>query len=194
MTNNPSNPEPDFSDNESFGAALNASARLLSANRPGEAIPILERLSEQHPNNPDVIMNLGGAYILQRRWNKAVSLLEVGVKAHPANASMWSNLAAAYLGRLETAGPQQQQRAIAAYERAVQIDPKTPNVHYHLGLIYKERGDLIHALAHFERAHEVNPADKDAVFWIERIEKLLAEAQNQSDSSTAPGDGEDEDA
>lgn len=190
MTDNQQNlPDSNPPDNEFFRDALNASARLLRANRPGEALPILGRLSQHYPNDPDVIMNIGGALILQRRWNKAVSVLEVGVKAHPDNASLWGNLAAAYLGNLETAGPKQQQRAISAYERAVQINPQTPNAHYHLGLIYKERGDLIHALAHFERAREVNPADKDAAKWIERIGQQLADDQNQSNSEPgAKGD------
>ncbi|MEZ4635668.1 MAG: tetratricopeptide repeat protein [Caldilineaceae bacterium] len=166
-------------DDQFFRDALNAAARLLSANRPGEAMPILERLLERYPNDADVIMNMGGALILQRRWKQAVRVLENGVKRHPDNASMWSNLAAAHLGTLEIAGPKQQQRAIKAYERALQINPQTPNVHYHLGLIYKERGDLLHALAHFEQARDVNPADKDAVHWIGRIEHILANVQKQ---------------
>ncbi len=190
MTDTPSFNQSNDADDHDFRDALNASARLLRADRPGEAIPILERLNERYPEDPDVIMNLGGALILQRKWNKAVSVLEVGVKQHPQNAAMWSNLGAAYLGRLETAGPKQQERAITAYERAVQIEPATPNVHYHLGLIHKERGDLIRALAHFERALEVDPADKDAEYWIEQVGQLLAQTQNQQEDDSGAEDEE----
>lgn len=155
--------------------ALNESARLLHANRPGEAMKVLERLSQEHPDDPDVAINMGGALILQRKWNKAVKLLEEAVAKHPDNALLWSNLAAAYLGRLETSGPRQQERAIRAYEKALQVDPNVPNVHYHLGLIYKERGDLKRASAHFQRALEVNPGDRDARYWLDRLGRLLAE-------------------
>ncbi len=158
-----------------YREALNESARLLRANRPGEAMKVLEDLDREYPDDPDVAINMGGALILQRKWNKAVKLLEKAVAKHPDNALLWSNLAAAYLGRLETAGPRQQERAIRAYEKALQVDPNVPNVHYHLGLIYKERGDLKRASAHFQRALEVNPRDRDARYWLDRLGRILAE-------------------
>ncbi len=165
--------------------ALNESARLLRANRPGEAMKVLEGLVQEYPDDPDVAINMGGALILQRKWNRAVKLLEKAVALHPDNALLWSNLAAAYLGRLETAGPRQQERAIRAYEKALQVDPNVPNVHYHLGLIYKERGDLKRASAHFQRALEVNPQDRDARYWLHRLGRILAEEYGSS------GDGPD---
>ncbi len=125
-----------------FHRTLNESAQLLRQNRPGEAEQRLLGLYASHPQQPDVLINLSGAYILQRKWNKAVKLLTTAVKQHPHNAMLWMNLGAAHLGRLETAGPRQQEKAIQAYQRALQADPETPNVHYHLGLIYKERGEL----------------------------------------------------
>ena len=82
---------------------------------------------------------------------------------------LWINLGAAELGTLESAGPKQQDRAIAAYQHALQNDPMAPNVHYHLGLIYKERGELVRASAFFQRAMEVNPADNDAARWLRSI-------------------------
>jgi tetratricopeptide (TPR) repeat protein len=55
-------------------------------------------------------------------------------------------------------------------------------VHYHLGLIYKERGELIRATAFFQRAQEVNPGDRDARYWLDRLGKLIAQdQQTQSD-------------
>lgn len=159
---------------------LNLSARLLSQNRPDEAIEHLVPLYEQHPHNADVAINLGGAYILQRKWNRAVAILQPAARRHETNAMLWTNLAAAYLGRLETSGPQHQERAIRAYERALAIDPQTPNVNYHLGLIYKERGELLRAITFFERALEVNPADKDALYWIQQLDAHLAEQHGSS--------------
>ena len=92
------------------------------------------------------------------------------------------NLGAAQLGRLETAGPKQQDRAIAANQRALQANPETPNAHYHLGLIYKVRGELIRAAAFIQRALEVDPADQDARYWLDKLPAMTAaqerEAQN----------------
>jgi tetratricopeptide (TPR) repeat protein len=181
--------------NDQYQQAVNESARLLRSNRPGEAIQRLLPLYQKNRQDADIAINLGGAYILQHRWNKAVKVLEPVAKAHPKNAMLWINLAAAYLGRLETAGPRQQEQAIAAYERAIQADPHTPNAHYHLGLIHKERGDLNRACAHFQRALETDPADRDARNWLDRLGHILAEEQQQrlQDSETGQPDDISED-
>ncbi len=181
---------------EEFSRALAEGAWLLRTNQPQAAVDKLLPLYEQAPSNVDVAINLGGAYILLAKWNKAVRVLSKAAELHADNPMVWTNLAAAYLGRLELAGPQQQQRAIRAYERALEIDPATPNVHYHLGLIYKERGDLLTAIARFENALVVNPNDKDAQFWIERLSAYLAANRDASGATQAsndmPGDGDKE--
>lgn len=165
-----------------FYQRLNESAQLLALNRPGEAIDALLELYELAPEHPDVLINLSGAYILQAKWSRAVSLLQKAVATHPDNAMLWTNMGAAQLGRLELAGPQQQEKAIEAYQRALRADPTAPNVHYHLGLIYKERGELNRAGAFFQRALEVNPGDRDAQHWLDRIGKLLAQEQRERDN------------
>ncbi len=165
------NKQPDFQQ------TLNDSAHLLRQNRPEEAVRLLEPLHKERPNHPDVAINLGGAYILQRKWNRATKILGKAAVANPDNAMLWTNLAAAELGNLQTAGPRQQERAIRAYERALQIDPTVPNVHYHLGLIYKERGEIMRAAAFFQRALEVDPADRDAQHWIDRLDRISLEEQ-----------------
>lgn len=166
-----------------FKRQLNESAQLLSQNRPGEAEEKLQPLYVEAPEHPDVLINLSGAYILQSKWDKAVKLLNKAVKAHPANSMLWMNLGAAHLGRLETAGPKQQEKAIEAYQRAIQVHAEVPNAHYHLGLIYKERGELTRATAFFQRALEVNPADRDARYWLDRLSALLQQNVQSKDAN-----------
>ena len=175
-----------------YKTALNESARLLQQNEPDEALAVLEPYLARLPADADLAINVGGAYILQRKWDKAVGVLKKAAEVNPDNAMLWINLAAAELGRLEVAGPQQQARAIDAYQRALKADPMAPNVHYSLGLIHKERGELMRASAFFQRALEVNPADRDARYWLERIDQLLAETQNlpkADDASTSSPTG-----
>jgi len=159
---------------DEFYRALRESARYLHQNRPGEALERLLPFYEKGIDDPDIAINIGGSYILQRKWTKAVKILKTASETYPDNVMVWTNLAAAYLGRLEIAGPRQQKQAIQAYEQALTIDPKTANVHYHLGLIYKEQGELNRACTFFQRAIEVNPADRDAIHWLERLEKISA--------------------
>lgn len=170
-----------------FKAILNESAQLLRQNRPGEAEERLQTLYKQAPDHPDVLINLSGVYILQRKWDKAVRLLNKGVKVHPDNAMLWMNMGAAQLGRLELAGPKQQEKAINAYQRALQANPEVPNAHYHLGLIYKERGELTRAAAFFQRALEVDVADRDARYWLDQLTVMIQEAaQNKDKSEDSP--------
>lgn len=158
---------------------LREGAQFLGQRRAGEAAEKLEVAASLLPDNVDVAINLGGAYILQNRYRKAIPVLEHASRLAPDNAMVWVNLAAAYLGRLELAGPQQQRNAIMAYERALEADPQAPNVHYNLALIYKDRRDWQQARAEFQRALEVNPDDRDARHWLERLPELERQSQEQ---------------
>lgn len=183
--------KPEFT--PSFQATINDSAKLLHQNRPGEAAALLEQLYKSAPTHPDLAINLGGAYILQRKWDRAVRVLNKAAEANPENVMLWINLGAAHLGNLETAGPKQQERAIRAYERALQVDAVAPNVHYHLGLIYKERGEITRAMAFFQRALEVLPTDRDARYWLDRLTQLNeAEQKKLSDRPIDTADGSDD--
>jgi len=180
------------SDIAEFNRKLNDGARLLHQNRPGEALEILKPLLEVESGHPDLAINIGSAYILQRKWRDAVVVLSRAADAHPDNVMILTNLGAAHLGRLETAGPKQQERAIRAYEKALQVDPKAPNIHYHLGLIYHDRGELHRSAAFFQRALEVNPADRDAQNWLDRFaaqdddEQTLPDSDQRADQPEAP--------
>lgn len=164
---------------------LGEGARLLAQNRPGEAAARLERAAVLLPDDADVAINLGGAYVLQRRYSQAVAVLERASLAAPDNAMVWTNLAAAYLGSLELSGPQQQGKAIAAYERALEADPTAPNVHYNLGLIYHDRREHGPAQYWFARALEVNPNDRDARLWLAR---LASASESSADLPSPPVD------
>jgi Tfp pilus assembly protein PilF len=50
-------------------------------------------------------------------------------------------------------------------------------VHYHLALIYKHRGELNRAAAFFQRALEVQPNDRDARNWLDRMDAFAAEQE-----------------
>jgi cytochrome c-type biogenesis protein CcmH/NrfG len=148
---------------------LNEGARLLRQRRPAEAINHLERARELDPTLVEVTINLGGAYVMQGRHKEAVSVLEEASQRAPDHVMLWINLGAAYLGFLDKSVEEDQLKAIAAFEKALSLDPEAPSVNYNLGLIYKERGELQKAAAHFWRALDVDPSDKDARIRLRQL-------------------------
>ena len=148
---------------------LNEGARLLRQRRPVEASDQLEQAWGLDSTLVEVAINLGGAYVMQGRHDKAVTVLEEASRREPDNVMIWINLGAAYLGHLEESDGEGQLKAIAAFEQALSLDAKAPSVNYNLGLIYKERGEKERAAAHFWRALDVDPSDKDARLRLEQI-------------------------
>jgi tetratricopeptide (TPR) repeat protein len=148
---------------------LNKGASLLERGEGREAIAYLEEAHGLAPENVPLLINLGGAYILAGRHEDAISPLERARDREPKNAMIWTNLGAAYLGNPVLATDEQQKRAIRAFERAIDLNPAAPNVHYNLGLIFLDRGDDQLAEAAFRRALQVNPFDRDARHWLKKL-------------------------
>jgi tetratricopeptide (TPR) repeat protein len=162
-------------DREQFVRLMKEAVAHLQEGDGAAAIPILERLAQLYPDDIGVAINLGGAYILTKQWALAVELLEIASQYDPGNPAIWSNLAAAYLGTLEVSTPENQMKAIVAYERAVELNPTYPNAHYNLGLIYIDQGEWVKAQQMFDRAIRVNPLDRDARKMLARAEELIRE-------------------
>lgn len=188
----PPRPDGGESQHERVQRLLTEGARLLAARRPGEALPLLTEAWQLAPDNVAVAINLGGAYVLQGRHRLAVPILEAAAKLEPDNPMVWTNLAAALLGKLPLSTAREQDRAIEAYERALALDPRAPNVHYNLGLIYKDQGAWERARLCFQQALEVDPNDRDARRWLDWLARIEADLQGSSsspDSTTAAKDG-----
>ena len=151
---------------ERFREALIA----LHAGRPEKALRPLQDLHEEAPHDSEVALNLGGTYIMLLRYEDAQEVLERAATQAPENANIWINLAAARLGPLEQSSDEQQIGAIDAYQQALHADPETPNVHYMLGLIHRHRGDTLRASAHFARAIDSDPTDRDARKMLDSLE------------------------
>jgi tetratricopeptide (TPR) repeat protein len=163
------NDRADEAQQEEMLELLNQGASLLERGEGREAIPHLEEARSLAPENVPLLINLGGAYILAGRHKEAIAPLELARDREPDNAMIWTNLGAAYLGNPILATDEQQKRAIRAFERAIELNPAAPNVHYNLGLVFLDRGDEELAEAAFRRALQVNPFDRDARHWLKKL-------------------------
>ncbi|GIK39917.1 MAG: hypothetical protein BroJett011_37500 [Chloroflexota bacterium] len=134
-----------------------------------KATRFLERAHQLDPDHHDAMLNLGGAYILSKKFAQAVALLEPLSEREPHNPMVWTNLGAAYLGNPILAKEAEQLRAIAAFERAIELNPAAPNVAYNLGLVHLDHQDNERALHWFRRAIQANPNDRDARRFVEQL-------------------------
>jgi tetratricopeptide (TPR) repeat protein len=148
---------------------LNRGAKLLEQGRATEAIPPLETAYKLDSESVPTLINLGGAYVMAGRHKDAVPILEAACDVEPENSMIWINLGAAYLGNPILATSEQQMQAITAFEKALELNPVAPNVHYNLGLIFVDRQESDLAIAAFRRAVQVDPLDRDARQWLRRL-------------------------
>ena len=149
---------------------LNHGASLLQQGKAEEAIGKLELAYDLDSESVPTLINLGGAYVMAGRHREAVPLLETASDVEPHNAMIWINLGAAYLGNPVLATPEKQMGAIRAFEKALELDPAAPNVHYNLGLIFIDRQETDLATAAFRKAIQVNPLDRDAHYWLRKLD------------------------
>ena len=152
-----------------FFSLLSKGTQALHDGDIVKAIRLLERAHELDQENIDAALNLGGAYILSKKFSKAVTILEPLSERDPHNPMVWTNLGAAYLGNPILAKDEDQQRAITAFERAFELNPVTPNVAYNLGLINLDRQENDKAVRWFQKALQANPNDRDARNYIKQL-------------------------
>ena len=151
------------------GDLLRRGTQLLQRNRPEKAAELLERARSLGLESVDLLLNLSGAYILTKRFAAAAAVLETARNLDPQNAMIWTNLGAAYLGNPILATPDQQVRAIAAFQEALALNPAAPHVAYNIGLIYRDRRAHAIAAEWFRRALETDPDDRDAQRLLARM-------------------------
>lgn len=76
---------------------------------------------------------------------------KVATEVDPFNAVAWQNLASVYRQMINLAEGADQW-SVAAYTRAIQMDPANPQLRLELGGIYYSLGDYATAIRHFEQA------------------------------------------
>lgn len=145
-----------------FEQLYSEGTKLLQRKKATQAIELLELARDLRPGHLDVTINLGGAYILAGQFKSAIRVLESAVEIEPNSAMAWTNLGAAYLGNPVLARDKEQLKAVAAFQKVLEIQPQTPNVAYNIGLIYRDRKEWGHAVDWFGEAVETNPSDRDA--------------------------------
>jgi len=106
----------------------------LQMNKLGLAIALLEAsLKYGGPRQDDILSNLGVAYRNAGLPDRARECLEESVKGNPSPPAL-ANFAGMHIEASD------QSRALAACEKAIEIDPSLPIAHWNLALILLSQG------------------------------------------------------
>ena len=119
------------------------------------AVTDLEVAVRLKPDDAQYANNLGVAYRFAKRDDDAIKAFQKAIALSPDDASFHFNLAVVY--RRQTAkNPDMIPLAIAEYEKATTLDPKSGDGWWDLGLMYKEDHQNAKAIAAFQKYLELN--------------------------------------
>jgi len=143
---------------ESATYYLRLADALRDSGKPAQAIPIYNEALKRQPGSLAALQGLSVSLISTRQQQAAADLLKKHLDSDRRNATTWDLLGSAYtqLGRTDD--------AVAAFERATEVNPEMPEAYNSLGGIWFEKGD----------AKRAEPALREAV----RLDPNYAEARN----------------
>ncbi len=137
-------------------AHYNLAIILLGENRPGDALPHLERTLALRPDYPLGLSSLGDCLTRLGRAAEAIVPLEQATRLQPNYAEAHNNLGVALMSL------QRAEEGRAQFQAAVRLDGNYGAAQRNLGQALASAGQLAEALPHFERAVELLPDNFDA--------------------------------
>jgi tetratricopeptide (TPR) repeat protein len=118
-----------------------------------------EESVRKDPSDADALLNLGLARLRVERVDDAIAAFRQAAALAPSLAAAQSDLAYAFWMR------GQYQDALQAARTALLLDPRDAAAHRYAGrLLLMEGGDRKEAIAHLEKAAQLNPEETDAHF------------------------------
>ena len=135
---------------------------FIDAGYYDQAINYLRQYLIAYPENPTGNYWMGFCLAETGSYENAIFHLEKAVRGRPG-AESWGKLAYSYqkVGELE--------KAVKSYQAALRVQPNSTEVHYQLGVLYKQLGDEARARTHLTQALNLDPAGERSV----SIKRLL---------------------
>jgi tetratricopeptide (TPR) repeat protein len=143
-----------------FAAILKQATAHAMAGQFDLAIPLLERLRTQRPDDAGLLAYLGGVYAAAGRLTEAVAVLESVLAREADHFDAHLNLATAYLFSRKL------DRAQVHGDRAIALRPGSSKAHETRGMILWQTGRAAEAAAAFERALALDPRSQRPRTWI----------------------------
>ena len=140
--------ETDNKSHEKFIKNLN---NLLENNQLAEALPILNTLAGQSPDDPQLWVTAGLVALSLDKQEQASRSFELALKADP------KNIDALYNGALLAMSRGLSDKAIEHFETIATVNPKDANVYNDLAVTWLDKSNINKVKECFARAIELNP-------------------------------------
>jgi len=143
-------------------------------------------LIKADPTNARAHLGLGRIYVLTRQfsYSSIKSSLQAARFEFERALELDPTLAAAYcaVGHVYSLGEDTQDRALGAFEKAVQLEPENPIYRYNYGLHLKRAGLVVLAIAHLSRCVELAPDYDKALYVLADCYTRLKEWKQAADT------------
>ena len=122
-------------------------------------------------DSADKYMQEGFVNFQQQKYDEAIASYEKAIKAEPRAATAYNMMGMAYRFKYNQLGvPEFRQKEMAAFQKAVEIDPKNWVAMINLATDYYADGQKDKAAALFKKALELNPNHPEKA----EIQKMIA--------------------
>ncbi len=130
---------------------------LMQRKAPDEAMRILDRLSEEDPEDPDVWLKISLLWSEQHEFAKAMEALKKAMANRPPSLDITIYLASLY------EGIEEYEKAAATYREVLQSEGDRYEVHLRLGSVYFYRlKKMPEALFEGDQAQKIDPKRPEA--------------------------------
>jgi len=144
-------------DPKNLTAYNNMGALLVIRSRHEEAVKILSKGLKLGPNDPQININLGRAYMALLKPDKAERHFKIAIKNKPkTNHEMVMREALSGLGDVY-AGVGKTDAAIDQYLAALELNQTDPLAHFKVGEMYARKGKNKDAATYYFAALKINP-------------------------------------
>jgi tetratricopeptide (TPR) repeat protein len=133
---------------------------MLESGQIREAIPFLEVMTKERPDNVGILYNLGVAYSEVEEFDEAIIRLKRVVRLVPSHAHAWTAIAVAY----QRMGLHDQ--ALEPARKAVQADPKDGYAQRNLGALLLGLDQFGAALEHLRIARKTLTRDPQTLYGL----------------------------
>lgn len=133
---------------------------MLQSGQIREAIPFLETITKERPDNVGILYNLGVAYSEVEEFDEAIIRLKRAVRLAPSHAHAWTAIGVAYQRMGE------HEKAIEPARKAVEADPTDGYAQRNLGALLLGLSQFGEALEHFRIARKSLPKDPQTLYGL----------------------------